>query len=495
MKKIFFVATLAVLLCSCSLPVNAAPEYMADGAVFDAEWYREQNPDIAATWPEEVPAEVLYQHYVTFGKNEGRTPYNAAGFDPANVLPYKGSTAEAPDNVVQTNMTPAVSFNQDRQDYTWNRWAHTVKSYLYENQMGGLTRVEFIGQQIVVEDYDSSYRLVASRNIPMELSKWGGFFAGDKYNFLIFGQDNPSQNDGTEVIRIVKYSKDWQRLGQAGLYGANTTVPFDAGSLRCAESGDYLYVRTSHKMYTSKDDGKNHQANVTLALRQSNMDFTITYYYVMYDTMGYVSHSFNQFLLVDQDQRLVTVDHGDAYPRSIIFMRCKMKDGGGKFDGNFLRSTIMKFPCNIGDNETGASVGGLAETTNGYVTVFNYDGAGGRGKRELYIAYTSKDSRGGLKSSAIKLTESEGVKTPVIAPTGLDGGYLMWNDKNGVFYYTRYTDGGQIGAVGTADAALSDCQPVCHNGEVVWYVTSNSAPVFYRLNASGSITVMDTNRQ
>ena len=87
------------------------------------------------------------------------------------------------------------------------------------------------------------------------------------------------------------------------------------------------------------------------------------------------------------------------------------------------------------------------------------------------------------------------MKTPVIAPTGLDGGYLMWNDKNGVFYYTRYTDGGQIGAVGTADAALSDCQPVCHNGEVVWYVTSNSAPVFYRLNASGSITVMDTNRQ
>ncbi|MDE7431350.1 MAG: hypothetical protein K2N34_05490 [Lachnospiraceae bacterium] len=489
MKKKLFTMVLAVLFWGSSLTANAAPQYMADGAVFDAEWYREQNPDIAAAWPEDVSTEVLYQHYVTFGKNEGRTPYNAAAFNPASVLPYQGNTVEVPDSTVQTGLTPAASYNINRQDYTWSRWAHAVMSYLYENQLGGLTRVECIGQQIVVEDYDSSYRLVASRTIPMELSKWGGFFAGDKYNFLIFGQNNPSQNDDTEVIRIVKYSKDWQRLGQAGLYGANTTVPFEAGSLRCAENGDYLYVRTCHKMYASQKDGKNHQANVTLALRQGDMDFTITYYGVVYNT-GYVSHSFNQFLLVDQDKRLVTVDHGDAYPRSIVLMRCKMKDGGGKQDGNFLNSTIMSFPGNTGDNETGASVGGLAETANGYVTVFNYDGAGGRGKRELYIAYTSKD---GLKSSAAKLTESEGVKTPVIAPAGLDGGYLMWNGRNGGFYYTRYTDGGQIGAIGTADAALSDCQPICHNGEVVWYVTNGSAPVFYRINASGMITV--TNAQ
>ena len=303
----------------------------------------------------------------------------------------------------------------------------------------------------------------------------------------------PSQSDDTEVIRIVKYSKDWQRLGQAGLYGANTTVPFKSGSLRCAENGDYLYVRTCHQMYTSSSDGKQHQANVTLALRQSGMDFTITYYRVVYNT-GYVSHSFNQFLLVDQDKRLVTVDHGDAYPRGIVLMRCKMKDGGGKQDGNFLSSTIMSFPGNTGDNATGASVGGLAETANGYVTVFNYDGAGGRFgvKRELYIGYTSKD---GLKSSATKLTESNGVKTPVIAPTGLDGGYIMWNDNNDVFYYTRYTDGGQTGAVGTADAALSDCQPILHNCEAVWYVSSRSGIVFYRLNAAGMITATKVSAQ
>ena len=35
------------------------------------------------------------------------------------------------------------------------------------------------------------------------------------------------------------------------MYGANTTVPFDAGSARMTHSGDHLLVRTCHEMYKS----------------------------------------------------------------------------------------------------------------------------------------------------------------------------------------------------------------------------------------------------
>ncbi len=105
--------------------------------------------------------------------------------------------------------------------------------------------------------------------------------------------------------------------------------------------------------------------------------------------------------------------------------------------------------------------------------------------REIYIGYTDKS---GLSSRVSKVTQSSGMYTPVLVSTGLDGGYLMWTDVNGLFYYTRYTDGGTIGAIGTADAALSDCQPICHNGEVIWYVTANSVPVFYRLDAAGVVS-------
>ena len=66
----------------------------------------------------------------------------------------------------------------------------------------------------MAEDYSPDFQYLSGRTIPMELSRWGGFFAGADYNFFVFGQENPSESDSTEVIRVVKYSKDWQRLGQ-----------------------------------------------------------------------------------------------------------------------------------------------------------------------------------------------------------------------------------------------------------------------------------------
>lgn len=384
------------------------------------------------------------------------------------------------------NAKPAVSNNKDAQNYRWHsnynwNWADTVKSYLYENPSGGLTRIEYIDGEIVAEDYDDSFQLRASRRIPMELPIWGGFYAGDKYNFVFFGQENLSEDNNVEVVRVVKYSKDWRRLGDAGLCGANTVVPFDGGSLRCAGYGDYLYIRTCHEMYASSD-GLNHQANMTFVVRQSDMKITDSYYQIMNSSVGYVSHSFNQFVLVDQNQRLVTLDHGDAYPRSIVLMRAlDAKAGGGKFSGYFENSDLVDFPGKIGDNYTGASIGGFAETKNGYVTAFNYDGKNDEGPRAIYLAFTSKSS---LASKVTPITEYDGMRTPVLAPTGLDGGYLMWTNAAGEFYYTRYADGGRIGTVSKAYARLSDCQPILYNGACVWYVTLNSVPTFYMLDVS-----------
>lgn len=382
------------------------------------------------------------------------------------------------------NAKPAVSNNKDAQNY--RSWADTVKSYLYENPSGGLTRVEYIDGKVVAEDYDDSFHLRASRKIPMELPIWGGFYAGDQYNFMFFGQNNPSEDDKTEVVRVVKYSKDWQRLGADGLYGANTTVPFGAGSFRCAGYGDYLYIRTCHEMYKSSD-GLNHQANMTFVVRQSDMTITDSFYRVMNSSVGYVSHSFNQFVLVDQNQNLVTLDHGDAYPRSIVLMRpVDAKAGGDKFSGEFENSNLIEFPGKIGDNYTGASIGGFAETKNGYVTAFNYDGTNSKGSCAVYLGYTSKN---GLDSKAAPITEYDGMLTPVLAPIGLDGGYLMWTNSKGKFYYARYADGGTTGTVSTGDACLSDCQPILYNGACVWYVTRKSVPTFYKLDVtSGEIS-------
>lgn len=48
----------------------AAPKTMSDGATFDAEYYAENNPDVKAVFG--TDEDLLYQHYVMFGKAEGR---------------------------------------------------------------------------------------------------------------------------------------------------------------------------------------------------------------------------------------------------------------------------------------------------------------------------------------------------------------------------------------------------------------------------------------
>lgn len=385
---------------------------------------------------------------------------------------------------------PAVSSNKNRQDYS-SYYASTVKSHLYENPSHGLTRVEYTGKEIVVEDYDSAFQLQASRTIPMELSVWGGFYAGADYNFFVFGQNNPGESDSVEVFRIVKYSKDWQRLGQASIKGANTTHPFDAGSLRCDEYNGYLYIRTCHEMYKSSD-GLNHQANVTIAVDQDSMAVTDSYYDVMNQSYGYVSHSFNQYIIVDEDGHIVAIDHGDAYPRGVAFCKYYADAGTGRFRGAGYGAwcsyaNLFQFAGATGQNATGASIGGLAETRDSYVFCYNYDGKGGNGDRYMYYHWMDKASG---KSWSAQITETPGSTTPVLASLGLDGGYMLWNGKSGytandTLYYLHYGADGKPEQYQIAKGSLSDCQPVAYNGKVVWYVTDNSAPVFYTLDASG----------
>ncbi|MBQ3077524.1 MAG: hypothetical protein IJC43_06680, partial [Clostridia bacterium] len=81
---------------------------------------------------------------------------------------------------------PVQSSNINDQDYTV--YSAPVKSHLYVNEEGGLTRVEYVDGQVVIEDYDREYTLLRSRTLAVELPLWGGFYAAQDYHFLVFGQ-------------------------------------------------------------------------------------------------------------------------------------------------------------------------------------------------------------------------------------------------------------------------------------------------------------------
>lgn len=410
------------------------------------------------------------------------------------------------------NIQPRASENLDRQNYAYNYYKSTIKSYLYENSIGGLTRVEFLydGEtppEVLVEDYDSQFQLQASRMVPIEdLYLWGGFYAGTDYNFLIFGTGNGQEDDTREVIRVIKYDKSWNKLGYASLYGADTVIPFEAGPLRCAEGNGYLYIRTCHKMYTASD-GKNHQSSLMIGVRESDMTITEAWGNVEYST-GYVSHSFNQFILVDSQDRIISLDHGDAYPRALLLQRYSAKAGsknfsnydigGGRtmaYDKEAEEAELLTFPGAIGENYTGCFVGGFAETSNGYVAAYSGNGSGA--PSTVYLSFVGEN----LDVNKVAVGGGGKTFTPVLAPTGLDGGYVMWqlNDDSynwfeldNTLYYAHYDANGNVGQVQTTKGSLSDCAPIFWNGKLVWYVTNESAPVFYTLDSSG-VTAIPAN--
>lgn len=62
-----------LLFLGVKIDAAAAPKTMADGGMFDAEYYAQNNPDVVAVLG--TDENILYQHYLTSGRLEGRQPY------------------------------------------------------------------------------------------------------------------------------------------------------------------------------------------------------------------------------------------------------------------------------------------------------------------------------------------------------------------------------------------------------------------------------------
>ncbi|MDY2698322.1 MAG: hypothetical protein ACI4E5_07620 [Suilimivivens sp.] len=69
-RKIIVICAFITSLILTGMTAYAAPKTMPDGTIFDAEFYAETYPDIkAAVGTDEAS---LYEHYVQYGKAEGR---------------------------------------------------------------------------------------------------------------------------------------------------------------------------------------------------------------------------------------------------------------------------------------------------------------------------------------------------------------------------------------------------------------------------------------
>ena len=387
---------------------------------------------------------------------------------------------------------PAVSSNiNDHYYINAQRWTDPINSTLYPED-GGFTRVEHINGSLVVEKYDKNFKYLSGKTLALELPIYGGVYMCDDYNFVVVGQNNYEEDDTVEVFRIIRYSKDWVRQASCSLYGANTIEPFQAGCVRFDRSGDFLYIRTAHKMYASANDGLNHQANVMINVRVSDMTVTDSLTEVLNKNYGYISHSFNQFVRVDGTD-LLAVDHGDALPRSIVLIKYGKPAGQASFYGRV--SYVNALPIvqsTYHYNDTGVSLGGFECSSSHYLIAGNsYDGTEAidlmYAHRNIFVTATPKNNFTDEATAVHWLTDYTAadqvdVSPPHMVKLGDDYFCLIWTE-DGVLKYCFLNGKGELeGEIITGKGALSDCVPVVEGNRIVWYVTNNSAPVFYEIS-------------
>lgn len=336
----------------------------------------------------------------------------------------------------------------------------------------------------------NTYKMLSEKVIPFELPLYGGAYFTDKYNFVFFGQFNKDEDNDCEVIRAVKYDKNWNRLGSSSIRNCNIYYPFDGGLLRADDNGNSLIVHTCREMYMT-EDGKHHQTSFSFTLDKESMKITQL-------PEVYASHSFDQYVRTTGGKNFF-VDHGDAYPRSVDIQT----DSGASID-------VLKICGENGDNDTGVSLGGFEYSSDNLIIAgcsmeqnqtgdINFDA-----QRDIFVGVADKE----LKSAKINwITDHHNSDdayephpmSPHLVKVGSDTFYLLWEEypPNGgdpELKLTILNGKGEpvtrIFSLGSGNP-LSDCQPVLTpTGGITWFYIANDGDDlhFTTINPNGGNT-------
>lgn len=390
---------------------------------------------------------------------------NSESVDAEELSPMKSS-----------NIYSIPGFYTDNNRMGYSTFGLSIKSYLFENNDQTFTRLECTNKNdITIEIYSDKYELIQKKEIEAELTYFDGFYCGELYNFIVFVDSNVSCSDNTEVMRVVKYSKNWERIDSCSLYGLNTRS-FEINAHLTEQSGE-LFIHTCHIMYNG------HQANISVVIDEETMKSTQSNYAVSNISTGYVSHSFDQYVKADEDY-LYRLDLGDGYPRGIIFTKALKID--------LCANCYIPIPGECGDNLTGVTLGGFELSDDkmifigNSVDLANEESYDYYNQRNVFIGKISKDLS---ESSLTYLTEYSAqqdifIGSPKLVKINNERFLIMWNENIGLTKYAEIDgEANLVSEIKEASVPLSDCQPIVKSdGNVLWYVTDNSVPAFYEVD-------------
>lgn len=377
------------------------------------------------------------------------------------------------------------------------RWS-SVKEQSMFMKGGYKYLVDELEDEILVTKLDShTLRLEKEIEIEKELPLYGGFYEGEDHYFVIFGQEDKEEIGTKEVIRIVRYDKNFNRVDSISLTGNDcyTKNPFDFSTLSMNQNDNELVIHTS-RIRPLTEDGLNHQSQLTIVLDLDTM--TIKNDLGRFQS-NHVSHSFNQLVKHD-DGKAILVDHGDAHPRSVALNILDTEnDISEEID-------LLKIPGESGANQTGVTLGGFEISDETYLVAINkidfskvssftsYEMVGlDKDERDAVLLVYDKETQ---KTSEIYLTDyvdkNRLASTPKLVKVNNDEFVVMWQEFElleygynnlGLKYVKVDKNGNKIGAVETEKKLnLSKyVQPIVDNNEIVWFTDSSEVRLLNKI--------------
>ncbi|MDR3091300.1 MAG: hypothetical protein LBU36_03745 [Clostridiales bacterium] len=372
-----------------------------------------------------------------------------------------------------------------------SHYGEIAKSRVFVNINGGVSALDVTDDGLYVTTYDANYQQLSSSKISAELPIFGGFYSGVQYNYIVFGQKNEEESQYKEVVRIVKYDKNFNRL--SGLSVTNDLIiatgdkgiqiPFDfSNGCEMAEMGNSLVISMS-KVQLKTGDGLNHQTSLQIFADTSGFGISLT----KIGNDNYVSHSFYEGVVFDGSTP-VFLNLGDSYPRSL---RLGRPDGGGKYDFVTLHDIQQTKTYQF----TGVNVGGFEMSATSYLAVAAVSGNYETSEDEQRNIVLFSVPRGQFGNYAVQknvlakyIGTDRNASAPMLVKVSDNLLVVLWEEfsAGGVpsLKYVRVdADGNTLGAVVTTSAyRLSDCKPIAFNGKVVWYVNFDGKKAFFELS-------------
>ena len=332
--------------------------------------------------------------------------------------------------------------------------------------------------------YDQDFNYLRRQKIAAELPLFGGFYDSGQNYYIVSGQTNEHESDSLEAIRVTKYDKSWKRLGSCAIKAASIYCPFNYGSCRMAMSGKMMYIYTCRTKYASAD-GLHHQASKAFVINTDTMTE------IKNGIPSKASHSFNQFISIDGND-VITVDHGDAYPRAFQLERNTYENASAS-NLHIQRSTnvyCMGFPGKTGNNYTGASLGALEISDTNYLLAGNAayrtgstENNLGKKTRDIFVTAVNKDTLQYETRWLTALTEgSSTATTPHMIKITTDSFMVLWSRDDTIYYTFLNGRGIKTTGIYTMKGELSDCRPIINDGKVIWYTWYNNDETFYSIS-------------